>query len=424
MYHIYLKDVEEFISKRMASGPIVESNYISSTLKNRRLELSMTLSEVTKDICSEAFLSKVERNLMDGKNERIAMLCERLDLDYQRLMDIEEGSRIMDLLNSYFEENYETIYSMENELNQTFFVAQDKIVYAYICFLKEDYRSFHEAILELDAVKECLCDIELFALFLIMIDYYTRILELMEAKTYLGYIKKLEIDNDIVTMMILERDFILSSKLEDERVEETYVRLKSFYEHGYPIRKQFLMMIYYLKTKKEERSLKTLEEIKKNYFPQPYEYSFYYCKMYLLTELERYSEVLESIEQETYKTFEIFCLYAYSLLHYMEHLDDKTLETKKKKLEGWMTTTKHKGIDGFHHAFLRLLMYEIEKMDDQFICNYLKNYLIKEFQMFSCPLYQRHYTQLYCELLGHLSRYKDAYLFLLSHKKALKKSKI
>ena len=252
MYDIYLKDVKEFVEKRVAQGPVLESNYISSTLKNRRLELSMTLSDVTKDICSEAFLSKLERNLMNGKNERVAMLCDRLNLNYQRLMNIEDGNLMTELLSFYFNENYDKLISMNEKVEKDFFIAQDQIILTYVSFLKEDYRTFHKAIIELDAVKECLCDLELYCLFLILFDYNMKIMKLSVAKEYLNYMKMLKIENLLTTLITTEREFILSSKLEDSNVDECYQKLKKYYEQGYPIRKQFLMMVYYMRTKHEE----------------------------------------------------------------------------------------------------------------------------------------------------------------------------
>ena len=91
MYNIYLKNIKDLIEKRKETGPVEESNYLSSVIKNRRIELKLTLSDTTQDICSEAFLSKVERNLMNPINERVEMLCERLDLDYQTLINLESN---------------------------------------------------------------------------------------------------------------------------------------------------------------------------------------------------------------------------------------------------------------------------------------------------------------------------------------------
>ena len=91
MYKIYLKNIVETIEKRNEHGPILETNYLSSVIKSRRIELKLTLAEVTENICSEAFLSKVERNLMNPINDRVELLCERLDLDYNSLINLESN---------------------------------------------------------------------------------------------------------------------------------------------------------------------------------------------------------------------------------------------------------------------------------------------------------------------------------------------
>ena len=141
----------------------------------------------------------------------------------------------------------------------------------------------------------------------------------------------------------------------------------------------------------------------------------------MLISIGKYQEVIKLIEQNQWKNFAVYCMYAYCLLQLKnEGMEAIEVAMKQKKLEEFITTTKHKGIDGYHHAFLRLIQYELEEMEPLYLCNYFKNYLLKEFSQYYHPLYNQYCIDRYCELLGKLCKYKDAYHFLLTYKKNLK----
>ena len=185
MYNIYLKNIKDLIEKRKETGPVEESNYLSSVIKNRRIELKLTLSDTTQDICSEAFLSKVERNLMNPINERVEMLCERLDLDYQTLINLESNDRIEKMINFFMNDDYASIINIEDETLKGVFIAQDEIIKCYKYFINKDFKNLHLSIINIDNVKECLSDIELFALLLILFETYFDTRQYSQAKEYM-----------------------------------------------------------------------------------------------------------------------------------------------------------------------------------------------------------------------------------------------
>ena len=65
---------------------------------------------------------------MNPKNERVEMLCERLDLDYNTLINLESNDRIEKMINLFMKDDYESIINIEDETLKGVFIAQDEVV--------------------------------------------------------------------------------------------------------------------------------------------------------------------------------------------------------------------------------------------------------------------------------------------------------
>ncbi len=422
MYKIYFNDIEKFMNKRITGGPIVESNYISSVMKNKRLELSMTLSQTTDNICSEAFLSKLERNMMDKKNERVALLCERLDLDYNRLLEIEEGNRISQLLLHYINDNRKEIEKLKEGVTCELFIAQDYIIRGYNYYFREEYKQLHQIIIELDQVKQCLCDMELFAVLILIVEYDIKTLQYNKAHSYLHFAERLLIKDELYQLIIIEKKFIIAAHTESVLLEGCYATLKTMYSLGYPLSKQFLMNVYYLQAATRNDNLEALQIMKNDIIPQTYYDDYVYAIFYVFVKKEKYDEAINFIQGHNNFDYRTITLLAYCIFKTLiGQSTNEELRTQKGKLVGYLRKAEQKPTDTFHLAFIRLMQYEIDQVEMDVICNYIKNYLLKEMEDFYYPLYNHYIEERYCELLGKLSRYKDAYLFLSSKRKNLKK---
>ena len=124
MYNIYLKNVKELVLKRKEIGPVLVSNYLSSVIKNRRIELKLTLAQTTENICSEALLSKLESLVLQKDDTRlVALVCpdfEAVDADKltQEQLEVvmEENRKLVNAeLAAYEQINEVRIYTHEFE---------------------------------------------------------------------------------------------------------------------------------------------------------------------------------------------------------------------------------------------------------------------------------------------------------------------
>ena len=108
-------------------------------------------------------------------------------------------------------------------------------------------------------------------------------------------------------------------------------------------------------------------------------------------------------------------------MYSMNKVTKEEIREFRTKLLDLMKNCVQTTVDTYHVAFIRLMQYEIDKTEEEVICNYIKNSLLKELNEFSHPLYDSYIYNRYSLLLGKLGRYKDSYTFLLEHKNYLKK---
>lgn len=424
---INLKNIDELVNKRINEEPTMNSNYLAAILKQRRLQKKWTLHDATDKICSEAYLSKLERNKMDNyKNDRTELLCERLDIDYYKLVNLESNNRVEVALYFFFDDDFESILNIEDKMCEDAFVAQDELIKAYKAYILKDFKAFSGCIALLDSVKECLSDIELFALILIMYKYYLLTLQYGNAFKYLHLLEKLEINNKKCELYLKEQKFILCCKNENTNVNYLYNELRYNFPF-YSFYKQMIFNIFYNETLNTVEAYEFLESMKDINIPKVYTEEYKYAVALLLSKLGKYLEAMSYIKEIITKDVRFASLFAYNLCMYKKetsNVDEKLIKVLRQELIELIKNSDQSSADAYHIAFLRLMQYEIDNTKADIIYNYIKNQMFKELAEFSYPLYDNYIRDRYCELLGKLCRYKDAYLFLVDNKNNLKKKLI
>lgn len=421
MYQIDLLNVEALIRKRIETGPILESNNIASIMKRRRLDLNLTLAQTTRGICSEALQSKLERNQADIRNKVVPLLCERLQLDYDELSKKGNNQRVDKALNYFMSMEYEELLSIEETVCDGVYVAEDEIIKAFKYLVQREFKKLNNCILTLDTVKECLSDIELFSLLLIVFEYNVYILKCNKALEYMELLEIFCLKQEKCKLFLKERKFILSCIMEHSDVKYLFEDIRRDF-HLYPIEKQFGFSLYYYQTLNTEDSYNYLEEMGKKYIPEQYKEDYNYAKALLLSKIGRHLDAMKAIIESGYTRAKFICLFAYNLFLYSScSPTESEYKSYKGKLLSLMKIGTRNSGDTYHVAFLKLMQLEIEKSSIEIICNDIKNCFVKELYDYCYPLYDEYITERYCLLLGKLCRYKDAYLFLLQSKIHLKK---
>lgn len=420
MLQVILTKICEFIEKRIQNGKMRTSTYLSGIIKFRRNELRMTLFDTSKNICSQALLSKIERNQADPYNEKVYSICERLNLKYDNLIKLESNDRIEELLEMFIDEDFDFILEMNDCSCEDAYIAQDELIKAYKAFIRKDYKELHRLILNLDTVKECLSDIELFCLLNIIFQYNRKVLLLDRAKEYLTYMEMLDLEQEKFALYIKEMRFYLACKMSSDEANVLYKDLFENQIH-FSISKIFAFNLYYYEYLGGEEAYKYLEGLRNDYIPEKFQEEYEYACLLNLTKRKVHYKALERLIEIGLTNTKRIVLFAYNLCMIINDGDNNIINEYKQILYKSMKNMHPLHEETYHLAFLKLMQYEIEKADVEIIYNFIKNHLFKELKEYYFSLYEDFTKNRYCFLLGFLNKYKDAYLFLLANKNNLKK---
>lgn len=415
MLLIELNNLSAAVEKNKYSDYEKESNSIGSVIKSRRCEMKKTLEEICKGICCVGFLSKLERNKLDNLNNPIVMkLCERLDLDYESLSKTKTKDELVNAISEYCFNRFESLKKRYELLNKEMFLSQNALIECLYYLSVEDYNSFNLKINKLDVVKKSMTCLELSCLLVLMINYYIKTYQFKKASEYLGYLDSLGYDEYPINILKREAKFYVSCNLDNKNIEYDYNNIKEYYDIGYPITKQFLLRLEYLKSMdNHDLAYKVLLSLEKEKISSCNN-EFYYTKAYLLCSLKRFKEVCNLIIDKKCNAYKFITLFAYSLLHLRNSkmINDEIYNNYFKHLNFLIRSAKYKNEDSIHICFLKLMQMEIDNSSEMAIYNYLKSQILEDLKTFYVDLYNKYCINRYYELIGLLCKYKDAYILL------------
>lgn len=98
----------------------ITSYTIGALARKRRLEKKLTLSEVSKDICSISYLSKIESNKIIPNKRCLELLMERIDVSKWEIYALENCDSIMkELVNAFLYGNTQKLKEMYDDAMTT-----------------------------------------------------------------------------------------------------------------------------------------------------------------------------------------------------------------------------------------------------------------------------------------------------------------
>lgn len=362
-----------------------ESNNIGSVIKNRRFEMKKTLEEICKGICCVGFLSKLERNKLDNLNNPIVMkLCERLDLDYESLSKTKTKDELVNALVEFTYNRYDDLKKRYDSLNKEMFLSQNALIECLYYFTVEDYKDLNIKISKLDVVKKSMTALELSTLLIIMINYFIKTYQYKNALEYLNIIDEMGFDEYPINILKREAKFYVSCNYDKKNIEDDYNNVKVFYDIGYPLSKQFLLRIEYLKSMDNYKlAYEILLSLENEVMSECVE-EYKYAKCYLLCYLKKFKEVCNLILENRLNTYKFISLFAYAFYMMKKRNEmDKEEYTKYFNFLNLLNrSAKYKNEDTIHICFLRLMQMEIDNMTDVSLCNYLKMQMLEDLNTF------------------------------------------
>ena len=118
----------DFSGKRGEVALKNSNNILAAAYKNRRLQLNRTLDAATKDICSKAYLCKFENNQLTMDGAIAKALCERVTLDYDKLVNFTNNNSLSSGVRMYLFNQFEQIEGLIETIDDDCFIASNKLL--------------------------------------------------------------------------------------------------------------------------------------------------------------------------------------------------------------------------------------------------------------------------------------------------------
>ena len=114
------------------------SHVFGLEVKNRRFDLEMTLYNLSHDICSMSYLSKIENNKIVPNEYCVSEICNKLDIDKKTLKAINSVEKnLLLLIKSYLYDEHNVIEQIYNDSRTLKSYASDIISFIYFISLKD-----------------------------------------------------------------------------------------------------------------------------------------------------------------------------------------------------------------------------------------------------------------------------------------------
>ncbi len=169
-----MKNLTKTLQEKYQSNTKNDKAKLSRFLKRRRLELGKTLEEVSEGVCSTSYLSKIENCLVDVDESYFQMLFEKLDLEYNTVIEERKTPIYEELLKAYLSNNVDLIEKRNIDVIQTNSYSDTEIEIILILYnlLNGSIQEAYSSIEKLAVIKNTLSTEELMYLSFLKVLYY------------------------------------------------------------------------------------------------------------------------------------------------------------------------------------------------------------------------------------------------------------
>ena len=113
-----MKELTKTLQEKYLNETKNEKAKLSRFLKRRRIELGKTLEEVSEGVCSTSYLSKIENCLVDVDDSYFKMLFEKLNLEYNNVVNERSAPIYDEMIKAYLLEDYKYIEELTNTVER------------------------------------------------------------------------------------------------------------------------------------------------------------------------------------------------------------------------------------------------------------------------------------------------------------------
>ncbi len=395
--------------KNLKKSNAMHLNVFSAILKRERLQQNLTLEEVSSGICSVSYLSKLENNQIEPKDDYLKFLFDRLSIDYNQARDNDYERILLEMIKAYFLENYDKIHDLVKKIDFSMFDCNASLCKVVYDFTISDFDDAKKLLNEVDDVKNCL-SVESGEVFVYLLSEYSVLTnDYSSSLEYLASTNNYYFKDRIIRDLILENYCITTYHItKNYKFIKLYESLAPDFKIAYPSNRSSKINILYktLLGLDDGSSYNDLISVIDSINDPLADFENYYYALVGLCRIGYFTDVISIIEASgMYYKKEILCVYGFAIC---------TLRLKNKYLH-FLDLIENLKIDKIrdqHDLFIMFLREIFLRKSPIDIADYIRHVVRPFIDTFPHALYDKCYYYEYYEALTSLSKYKDLSIFL------------
>lgn len=408
----------EFSERRNVIALKTQNNILATAFKSKRLQLNMTLSEATKDICSKAYLCKFENNQLMMDDKVVRVLCERVDLDYDRVKNLNHDNSLVQGVRMFLYNQFDQIDGLVKTMDFDCFIASNKLLELLNNLVLGNYTKCEELIVDIDRVRSSLSEYEFCTFAICICEYYIRTNQFLKAYHFIEKFKY-DINFKDLKHLHLEQRFIIFFNLELKSESfNAYKLLEKEFDNGYPKKRLFFDKLHYLELFSSNDTISELKNMLDDMMPPEYIEEYWYTYCICLIKIGEYHEAIQLITKYELSNSRFVALYVYAAWKQAVSTDSKQGEPLSKRLPSKMIIYMNNLVDKMekNHQnvidcnFIKLMQLELKGEAKEDLVDFIRDTALKYDRSYQHRLYSYIYSHHLFDLLGSMTRYKEAYL--------------
>jgi len=379
-------------------------------IKNERIKRNQTLESMAKGICSISYLSKMENNTIKPSEEYVKALLERVDVNYDEIIDDDYDLEVKKVIKYYFYNENDKIREVYLKNKKNHFDARLELIGSLVDLIDNRFNDFKEKISEIDEVKNALKGINSVFLVYLVSEYYIKNYEFKKSYYYLKCLDELNIDNYEMKRLIDESLLYIGVILKKyPLVYKKYQEIRNNEILGYPtIRKnKNKLLVSYIETEEFNKEYLQLDFIDIESIVNKNEMILYIVLLIFIKKHDYYKALNFINENNIIDNKSLLSLYG--LIAY--YLNDEKLKEK------FLKCLDEYELDEvcIYDYFLKFLKMKFDSDDSYQLFEYLRYLVIPYLNDHDDYILSDILKKKYVEMLIKLSRYKEATLFLCEY---------
>ena len=405
-----LSKFEKYINSIKSTNEEKDYSVYTQIIKNERIKRNQTLESMAKGICSISYLSKMENNAIKPSEEYVKALLERVDVNYDEIIDDDYDLEVKKVIKYYFYNEEEKIKDVYYKNKKNHFDARVELIGSLVDLIDNKFNDFKEKISEIDEVKNVLKGINSVFLVYLVSQYYIKNYEFKRSYYYLKCLDELNIENYEMKRLIDESLLYIGVVLKKyQLVYKKYQQIKNNEILGYPTARKNMneLLVSYIEADEFNKEYLQLDFIDVELFVSNNDVLLYIVLLIFIKKHDYY-KVLNFISEN--KIYENKCLLSlYGLIAYYLN-DNDVKEMFLKYLDEYDLNEVC-----IYDYFLKYLKMKFDSDDSYQLFVYLRCLVIPYLDDHDDFILSDILKKKYVEMLIKLSRYKEATLFLCEY---------